>query len=102
MLRSLQKTKRAQIPKSPQNAKDILDAFSVESVHDQFGKTMRSDEKDRTDFFKGAVDGDGFSFCVFASDDIVKAMEKIPENTRKFFSDGTFAVKYLSFLFERI
>lgn len=101
ILRTLQKTKRSQIPKSPQNAKDILDAFKIASVRDQFGRTMRKDEKDRSDFFRGAVDGDGFSFCVFASEDIIKATEKvIPENKRKFFADGTFAVRYLLFLFD--
>lgn len=93
ILRTLQKTKSSRIPKAPKTAHEISEMFKIASVREKFGKTMRNDEKDRTDFFKAAFDEDGYSFCVFASDDIIKAIAKIPEQDRKLFADGTFAVR---------
>lgn len=94
ILRTLQKTRSAQIPKAPKSGVEITQMFHVESIQEKFGKTMRKDENHRTEFFKGAVDSEkGFSFCVFASEDVIKAIENVPENNRKLFADGTFAVR---------
>lgn len=102
ILRTLQKIKSTTIPKAPQNAAEITNAFNVEAVREKFGRTIRSDEEKRTEFFKGAVEHDNYSFCVFASEEIIQAIEsQIPEQQRKLFTDGTFGVsfKLIAYLF---
>lgn len=93
ILRTLQKIRSKTIPKAPKNAQEITDAFNIEAVYEKFGKTIRTNENERSEFFKGAIEHENYSFCVFASNDIVNAIQKeVPESTRKLFADGTFGV----------
>lgn len=89
----MQKARQATFPKTPKNVTEITDAFENEHIRAEFGTTIRKDESKKTAFFKGAISSDNYSACVFASDDIVKAIETTSEpHERLLSSDATFDI----------
>lgn len=115
------KTRRLALPKSPSTVTEIEEAFKIDFIRRYYGMTRRHNVEHKSDFFKHAFECDDFAFCVFASDDIIKAIEENePIETRKLYADGTFkitpigifsqvlivfcelheTVRFLSFLFE--
>lgn len=87
------KSRRKSLPTTPQTVAEINDAFKLNQVQQNFGMTERSADERSTPFFKGAVECDSYSFCVFASNDAVKAIqENTEESKRKLYADGTFKI----------
>lgn len=85
--------RRAALPKSVKTADEINDAFKVPYIWETYGRTYRMKEEDKTPFFKYAYNGPEFSFCIFASDDIIKAIEEnVDLSERKIYTDGTFKI----------
>lgn len=93
MARSLTKTYAKKFPKSPMNAAGIIESYNDEFVRENYGLTLRNNSEERSMFLKHAYTGNGFEYCLFASDDVIKAIEKniAPEN-RFYYMDGTFAI----------
>lgn len=89
--RNLQQIRSKQIPKSPMTTAEVNAAFGKDYIMQHYGMTRRTNDADRTPFFKIAADEQDFSYCIFASDEIARLThEKIKVEMRKFFSDGTF------------
>lgn len=89
----MSKARRKGLPSNVTTSKEILDAFEIPYVKEMYGSTLRSNEAEKSTFFKHAYECADFSFCVFSSDDIVKYIEaNVPVSERKIFSDATFKV----------
>lgn len=82
---------RARAYKLPQNVIDVAainDAFSRPETMATYGMT-----KANKVFFKTAYECAAFSYCVFASDDIIERFqERIPKDRRHFLMDATFKI----------
>lgn len=99
MTRTLQNVKKKALPKSPKTANEVREFFENDDLRDQYGKTIRLNADGTTNydgqtmFFKTAFESDEFSHVIFASDDIVKSIEKssTPEN-RVILTDATFKI----------
>lgn len=94
---SMAKARRESLPKNPKTIEEINTLFKTQSVHQNYGLAKRPiDEMAPSDvqFFRGAYKVGEFSYCVFASEDIVKIIEKnIKDMERKtLFADGTFKI----------
>lgn len=87
------RARRDALPKSAKTVQEVIDAFNKEYVYATYGMTHRSNDEEKTPFFKGAYECAEYSFCVFASDDIVKAIEQnVDVSQRKLYCDGTFKI----------
>lgn len=79
--------------KIPSNVSEIENAFANKDVMDTFGMTNRTDDSKKTTFYKGVVDHEKFSACIFASDDIVQTIQATStSDDRTLYSDGTFNI----------
>lgn len=94
--RNLQKIASGQLPTTPQSSDDINKAFQSENALKNYGMTLQNetngDGLSSTPFFKKAYASKQFQYCVFASDNIIKAIKKIPIERRQFLLDATFKV----------
>lgn len=91
--RAMYTARQKALPKSPTNAIEIEEAFRNEYVHKNYGMTRRFNADEKRDFFKHAFECDDFAYCVFASDDVIKAItENVPIENRNLFADGTFKI----------
>lgn len=81
------------LPKSPKDVPEILRASSNEFVKKNYGTTLRQNKDEKSDFFRHAFQSNEYAFCIYASNDIINAInqEILPEN-RQYFMDGTFKV----------
>lgn len=79
-------------PDSPKNVAEIIEYFAHDSVKTTSGQTLRGPDEETSEFFKHGFACKDYSFCLFASDDIIKIIGTIPPNERLFFCDGTFKV----------
>lgn len=79
------------MPQPPKTCGEILKHFGDAKIMNHFGKTCH--ETPRT-FYKGAYDGDAFTYCVFASDTIIEAIETYIRDIkhRRYLMDATFKV----------
>lgn len=92
MSRNLLQIRRNALPKSPASAPEILEAYEKKFVQENYGLTMRNEGK-KTNFFKHAFECADFSYCVFASDDVINAaITQVEQENRKIYMDGTFRV----------
>lgn len=90
--RTLTKNYAKKFPPSPKSVAEILAFFSDESIQNTIGMTLRDENEATTPLFKHAFECEAYSFCVFASDDIINIIKaKIPAE-RNFFLDGTFKI----------
>lgn len=88
--RGLQRIQSRNFPKNPENVEDILRAFSDEDFMENFGTSL---EKEKHPFYRGAVETDEFSYCIFASEAIIKVIQtEIEVPVRKYLMDATFKV----------
>lgn len=86
-------SRREALPKNAANVPDILEAFGKEHILETYGYTYRPKGGERSTFLKYAFECDEFSYCIFASDDIVKMIEEnVEPSNRKLYSDATFKV----------
>lgn len=89
----LHKARRASLPKTAKSVKEIVEAFENSYVHKTYAFTDRKEESQSTLFYKGAFEEDTYSFCFFASEDIVQAIvQNVIESERKLYVDGTFKI----------
>lgn len=85
--------RRSALPKTAKTVEEINNAFKVPYIWETYGRTYRTNEEEKTPFFKHAYKGPDFSFCIFASDDIMKAIqENVDVSERKLYADGTFKI----------
>lgn len=93
MKRNFYRLQKKGIPKAPKTVQDILTAFSDDEIMQSFGETKRTEKTVSRKFYKAAVEHDNFSFCIFASDNIIALIEKfIPAASRNFLMDATFKI----------
>lgn len=93
MSRNLHKIRNKVLPKSPNNVEEINSIFENENILMEYGYTSRKDVEDQTVFFRTAQAYNGFSYCVFASADIVEAIKaNISPGNRTYYVDGTFKI----------
>lgn len=86
--RSLYRARLANLPPNVSTVTEINAAFLLEENKEKFGRTMSGN-----DFFKTAFSCANFSYCIFASDEIIGLFkERIPENQRHFLMDATFKI----------
>lgn len=75
---------------------EIIEAYKNENVMANYGKTLQNqtdaDALPSTEFFKTAFKCKGFSYVVFASQNIVDSLERIEAKKRNFLMDATFKV----------
>lgn len=94
--RNLKKISNGTLPKSPLTCEDIIDAYKKQSVMFNYGMSLQNetdaDALPSTQFYKTAYKCKGFSYVVFASQNVVNSIEKIHVNKRKFLMDATFKV----------
>lgn len=87
--RNLIKIASDEIPKTPTTSSEIIAAYAKEKIKECYGMT-KQDGKDPDKlksklFFKYAYESKAFSYCIFASDNIISAIEKhIPVERRKY------------------
>lgn len=82
------RARRANLPANASNAEEINEAFSFPENMDKFGKSMSGKI-----FFKTAFSNSDFSYCIFASDEIIDMFnERIPMDQRHFLMDATFKI----------
>lgn len=86
--------RRAALPKGAKTVQEIIDAFEKDFIRETYGFTYRPNINDtKSAFFKHAYECAEFAFCVFSSDDIVKAIEQNVEvSQRRLYSDATFKI----------
>lgn len=93
MQRNLQKIRQKTLPKSPKDVSEIVKSFSSDFVKKHYGTTLRESDEKKTEFFKHAFQCDEYAFCIYASDDIIHAINKeILVKKRQYFMDETFKV----------
>lgn len=91
--RSMYKARNQALPKSPKTAEEIIDAFNNGYIMETYGTTKRANNDDKRSFFKHAFGCEDYSFCVFASDNIIDAItNNVPIANRKLYADGTFKI----------
>lgn len=93
MSRNLHKIRSKCLPPCPKDISQIVDAFQTEYVRNNYGLTIRNQAALQTMFFHRAFEGDDFAYCMFISQDIVKAIKQhIAVENRQYYLDGTFGV----------
>lgn len=93
MERGLLKIRNGTLPKSPKNCEEIINAYKVAYVIENYGMTIRESDKPRTMYYKYTFESNEHSFCIFASDEIVAAIkEHVPQDSRRYFMDATFKI----------
>lgn len=97
--RKLRKARREALPKSPTNAAQINEIYQNDFVRETYGMTLRAKPKDgegvskSSKFFKYAYECKDFSYCVYASDDIINAILSCSDATeRSLYGDATFRI----------
>lgn len=91
--RNLLKIRSKILPKSPANVSEVTAAFENNLVRENYGLTIRTKGSERTMFYKHAFECDEYAYCLFASDDIVNALEKnVEPSRREHIFDATFGV----------
>lgn len=59
----------------------------------KYGMTYRKNAKNETQFFKYAFECNEYSFCVFASDDVINSiLSNFDVSIRKIYADVTFKI----------
>lgn len=91
-MRGLTKKYAKRFPESPKNVDEIIEYFAHSSIASTTGQTLRGENERTTSFFKHAYQCDDFSYCVFASDDVIEIINTIQPDKRMLFCDGTFHI----------
>lgn len=86
-MRNLTKCYAKRFPESPKNVSEIVEYFSHPTITSTTGQTLRGENERTTQLFKH-----DYTFCLFASDDVIDIMGTISPNHRLIFCDGTFYV----------
>lgn len=89
MERNLQYIKNKTLPASPNTVEGVRLLFAKEDIMRDFGYTKHADSKP---FLKKIFEGSAFSYCVFASDNVIAGLDKIEVSRRNFLMDATFKV----------
>lgn len=101
MQRNLCNIRAKALPSSPKSVEEILKSYDSEFVRQHYGLTLRDGENVKTMFFNHAFQCDEYSYCIFASQDIINAIKtNIDVKDRKYFMDGTFKVSKNDKMFE--
>lgn len=88
--RTLRKYKSQHMPKHPASCEEIEHQFKDPELMSSFGYTCHDEPRI---FYKGIYKCDTFSYCVFASDTIIGAIQQnIPVNRRHYLMDATFKI----------
>lgn len=87
MQRNLRRIRNVAMPKAPTTPQQIIEDFAKANIMQEFGMTQNG-----TDFYRTTQIEQQFSYCIFASKNIIDEIEKIPEGRRNFYMDGTFKV----------
>lgn len=94
--RNLKKISNSTLPKSPITCEEIIEAYKNQHVKANYGMSLQNqtdeDALPSAEFFKTAYKSKGFSYVVFASQNIINSMEQIQPKKRKFLLDATFKV----------
>lgn len=91
-MRTLTKKYAAKFPESPKTTEEITKYFADPSIIATTGQTSRGQSETTSSFFKHAFEIEDYSFCLFASDDVIDIMNAIPVDERTLFCDGTFKI----------
>lgn len=75
VMRTLTKKYAAIFPDSPNSVQEIIAYFVHDTVKSAKLNTSRGEGENTTPFFKHAFEQDGFSACIFASDDVLTIMD---------------------------
>lgn len=94
--RNLKKISNGTLPKSPITCEEIIEVYRKESVMANYGMSLQNetdaDALPSLEFYKTAYKCKGFSYVVFASQNMVNSIKQIRTNKRKFLMDATFKV----------
>lgn len=86
--RTLYRDRLVNMPHNAQDVPSIVVAYSKQDIVSKFGTTASGHS-----FFKTAYECAEFSYCIFASDEIIKMFQEgIPQDRRKFAMDATFKI----------
>lgn len=87
----MQKIVSKNLVTSPKNAVQVVEAFNLENVWNDFG--LSKDDSNPRTFFTAAITEETYSFCLFSS---LKTVDLIKENIspqkRTYLVDGTFKI----------
>lgn len=87
------KARKRALPQTPTNVAQIDEVFKHADVMTMYGMTNRIENAQKTPFFKGTIDEEKHSACVFASDDIIRSISETSEShERLLYSDATFYI----------
>lgn len=90
MCRNLQRRRQQALPQSPQTAVEVECRFREEEIMKAYGNTVHESPNV---FFKTVFTSKSFSYCIFASDAIIRNInEYIAIDRRNYFMDATFKV----------
>lgn len=91
--KSMYSARKRALPITPKNVAEIDEVFEQADVMTMYGMTDRTDDAQKTRFFKGTIGEKNHSACVFASDDIVRSiLETSESHERLLYSDATFYI----------
>lgn len=86
--RTLERIRAEALPKNPEDIHEIAKLFDRDDIRNMLGIT-----KDGKPFYNGVYEGEGFSFCVFSSQSIMKLYcARVKFGDRMVMMDGTFGV----------
>lgn len=89
--RGLQKIVSKNLVTSPKNALEVIEAFNLENVWNDFG--LSKDYLNPRHFFTAAIKEENYSFCLFSSlKTIYLIKENIPPSKRTYLIDATFKI----------
>lgn len=90
MKRGLTYLRSKVFPTSPRSSAEIVEAFQKETVMSAIGMS-RHDVPLK--FYRGAIDTEEYSFCVFSSQSIINSIEtSISVDQRNYYMDATFSI----------
>lgn len=87
--RSVYRARNTNLPQNAQDVPSIIEAYSRPNTMSKFGNTASGNS-----FYKTAYSCEAFSYCIFASDDIIKMFEEgIPIERRIFLMDANLKIR---------
>lgn len=88
MKRRCYRSRQTGIPNNAPDVPSIISAYTNEDIMKRFGQTASGKT-----FYKTAFSCEQFSYCIFASDDIIEMyQQRVPVDRRDFLMDATFKI----------
>lgn len=89
MKRNLSRYVNDKYPSNPQSFSEIADAFKDVNIFNEYGLNLRKTER----FYIDTVVEPMYSFTLLGSSEVIKMIEHIPAEERRYLLDGTFSIR---------